>query len=255
MAVASGTSVLGDVLERFQAAEVDGHLDVLRVTTDATAHLSGHGRAARGGPERLGDAALGQQRRIDPARERADLVQDVVHLPPHRREHALALGRVVLHRLGRHLELDAQADEMLLHAVVEIALEPAPLGMRHLEEAYPGRRHVRRGGLQIRLEPDLFEADQRRRARRLHEPLVARELRAVQHRGDRPPTPLDPCDRLAGRKVRTRERRGSPRSWPVRGGGRRSGATDRAAPPPSGSRGRHRACGPIRSRTRRASGP
>src|SRR6185437_9201824 len=58
--------VLGRVLERFQAAEVHGGLDLKAVPDEAGGRDGDRqGRAPAGGAERLAEPAVGEQRRVD----------------------------------------------------------------------------------------------------------------------------------------------------------------------------------------------
>ncbi len=162
-----GAGVLDDVLNRLEAAEVHRDLELLRVPPDSDRPDRDRERGApRGRAERLTQAASVQQRRIDAAREQAKLLEDIVHLAPDRRQRALAPLRVLLDRLRRHVELDPQTHEVLLDAVVEVALEPPALGVGHLHQPDPRGRQVGRRRLEIRLEPGSSPAGSARPRRR-----------------------------------------------------------------------------------------
>ena len=85
--------------------------------------------------------------------------------------------RVALEPLARELELDHQRDQPLLGAVVEVAAEPAALGVTGLDE--PGARRAQRlqARAQLHLEPRVL--DRQRGGRRG----VAQQLRALAQAG------------------------------------------------------------------------
>ena len=73
--------VLGHVLQGLPAAEVDRALDLARIAPAAIhQHSRGHGTANSHRVERLAQAVRRQQRRVDAAREPADLVQRPIDL-------------------------------------------------------------------------------------------------------------------------------------------------------------------------------
>ena len=71
--------VLGGVLERLEAAEVHSGLDLGRIAAQAgDVERRFDGSAAAGPRERIAQPAIDQQRRIDPAHQRAELLQRVL---------------------------------------------------------------------------------------------------------------------------------------------------------------------------------
>ena len=116
-------------------------------------------RAHRDVAQRVVEAAVGEHRRVDAVRERPQLLERLVHLVLELAQ-ALdaALGIAPDDLLGQ-LELDPQRDEPLLGAVVQVALDPAPLvlgagrdaGARELQLAH---RRLGLGGQPLVLEHD-----------------------------------------------------------------------------------------------------
>ena len=78
----------------------------------------------------------------------------------------VACGRVGTGQLAREAQVRAQRDQLLLSAVVEIALDPPPLGVRGRDDAGPrgpellglAPELVERG-LQLRVEPDVAQGE------------------------------------------------------------------------------------------------
>jgi len=120
--------VPGGVLQRFNAAEVDRGLDLRRVPADAVgADLDGHRRLAGLGADGGGQALVGEQRRVDAAGQVAQGLQRAAGL-------GLELGDQgpfpVLVLAGQRLRLGQRAgdgEQLLLGAVVDVALDPPPL--------------------------------------------------------------------------------------------------------------------------------
>jgi hypothetical protein len=65
------------------------------------------------------------------------------------------------------LELEREGDEPLLGAVVQVGLEPAPLGVARRDEALPRRPQLGQPRLGLRAQGSVLERDPRRRADRL----------------------------------------------------------------------------------------
>ena len=110
-----------DGRERVDAREVDGRLDLRRVPDvlrlDARRYAGGSRRAA----ERLCQAAVDQQRRIDVLRDRPDTIKGVVDVAAGRLEVPSCVRRAG--ELTGQLEVDGESDQILLDAVVEVALD------------------------------------------------------------------------------------------------------------------------------------
>ena len=174
--------VLGDVLQRFQAAEVDGQLDGRRMSAQPLVRDADrdrrplHRRAQRGG-----DAILRQHLGIDPARDALQLVERLVELPLELFDDRLLLG---LQLLTREAEMHAEGEEPLLGGVVEIAPDPAPLGVG-------GGESARLGASQLALEPSRLDGEQRRRGSRVDELRVLGEGVVGVEGGDGQPVAPD----------------------------------------------------------------
>ena len=113
--------MLGDVLERFETAVVDGGLTVLGESPDVL-EIDGqrHSRSPRDLAEGSLETLFGEERRIDAVRGRAKLVKRVVELGCEVRESVPEPA--VAGEVACELELDAERNELLLYTVVEIAL-------------------------------------------------------------------------------------------------------------------------------------
>ena len=150
--------VLVRVLQRLEDAEVDRALHLGREAPDVVRHeVDPDLRAHRDVAQRVVEPAVGEHRRVDAVRERPQLLERLVDL-------VLELAQALDAALGippddllRQLELDPQRDEPLLGAVVQVALDPAPLvlgagrdaGARELELAH---RRLGLGGQPLVLE-------------------------------------------------------------------------------------------------------
>ena len=152
--------VLGDVLQRLEAAVVDGGLAVLGQPPDV---LEVEGERDDGAPrdlaERRVEAVVGEERRIDAVRGRAEVVERIVEV---RRELCEpAVERAVVCEVAGELELDSQRDELLLHAVMEIPLDLAPFRRGGSHEP-PLRRAQRVHRVeQIVFQPAILERQER----------------------------------------------------------------------------------------------
>ena len=142
--------MLGGVLQRLEAAEVHGRLHLAGVAADAVG-VDAHGeRAPVGGrPQRLGQAGVHEQRRVDAVGQVAQLLDRVLHRVAERVEHlGGGLGVVGEHVLGE-AEVHRQRHEVLLGAVVEVALDLAPLGVAGGHDAGTRGAQVVVGALQV----------------------------------------------------------------------------------------------------------
>ncbi len=130
--------VLARVLQRLEAAEVHGRLHLLRVAADTVGLDAGRQRGAAGrGAERLGEPAVHEQRRVDAVREVAQLLHRVLEVGADLLEHRLGLLGVGVGELAGEPHAHRERDEVLLRAVVQVALDAAPLGVGRLDDARP----------------------------------------------------------------------------------------------------------------------
>ena len=97
------------------------------------------GSAARVGRrrQRLGQPAGHEQRREDAVGQRAQLLDGVLHVALDLVDHRDGVVRVVLDGVTGQAQLHGQRDEVLLGAVVQVALELAPLGVAGGDDAGP----------------------------------------------------------------------------------------------------------------------
>ena len=97
------------------------------------------GREALGGGRRqgLGQPARHQQRWEDPVGERTQLLDRVLEVALDLVDHGDGIRGVVLDRIAGQPQLHGQGDQVLLGAVVEVALELAPLGVSCRHDAGP----------------------------------------------------------------------------------------------------------------------
>src|SRR6185437_11713900 len=104
------------------------------------AGLDDDGYGAAGGlrAQRRDQALLGQQRRVDTAGQRAQVLQRRAELRLEVRDGRPDLVRVT-GQLGEQAELDGQRDELLLGAVVQVPLDPAAFGVLGPDQPAPGR--------------------------------------------------------------------------------------------------------------------
>jgi hypothetical protein len=78
---------------------------------------------------------------VDPLREPSSLVQCTSHLIRHLGEERCR-SRIVLDQRRGALDADRERDELLLEAVVELALDLAALGVGCQDEALAGRMQL-----------------------------------------------------------------------------------------------------------------
>jgi len=120
--------VLGHVGERLGDDEVGGRLDRGRQPADVRLDRHGHRASGRERRERRVQAAVGQDRRVDAADELAQLREGRLRLLVRLVEQAAGrLGVAARELVARHAEVERERDEPSLDAVVEVALEAAPL--------------------------------------------------------------------------------------------------------------------------------
>ena len=120
--------VLRGVLQRLEHAEVDGGLELLRVTADSVG-LDPHRHRClprlrlHGGREAL----VGKERRVDPAREVPQGLERVAQPALEIAKQLQLLLRLPADEGGREPRLDGEGDELLLRAVVQVALQAPSL--------------------------------------------------------------------------------------------------------------------------------
>jgi FtsX-like permease family len=131
--------VLGRVLQRLQAAEVHGGLDLKAVPAEARrGHGDRQGRAAAGGAQRLAEPAVGEQRRVDAVGEVAQFLDGGLDLVGELVDHQPGRLRVVGHEVAGKPEVHGEGDQVLLRAVVQVALNATAFGVRTRHDPGPG---------------------------------------------------------------------------------------------------------------------
>jgi hypothetical protein len=70
------------------------------------------------------------------------LVEGLLDVTPHLLQHGLRSFGVAVHRLARALDVDREGDEVLLRTVVEVPLDPAPVGVGTLDESLSRRAEL-----------------------------------------------------------------------------------------------------------------
>ena len=127
-------AVLEAVLEGLDAGVVDGPLDLGRVAVEPVG-IDRDGKRRLGGnrAQRLRDAEAGERPRSTVAGHAPDVRERVLEAAPE----LVDRGAIVVRcrSLGQQAELDAEADQALLGAVVQIALDAPALEVRCVEGA------------------------------------------------------------------------------------------------------------------------
>ena len=119
-----GVRVLGHVLHRFQAGEVHGRLDLLGASPDPVGmDIDRHHRLASLGLQRRREPLVGEQRRIDAARQVSQVLERVVGLGLDVGQHRLGLRGIAIHQGFRQTLLHRQRHQLLLRPVVDVALQ------------------------------------------------------------------------------------------------------------------------------------
>src|SRR5436190_4589314 len=193
------TRVLDGVLNRLERAVVDRGLDAGSGPPDAVVDDPYRNRSAAGKCRYRGaEASLAQDRRVDPMREGAELLDGgrrvrgkLVELVPD-----LAFGRL----LAGKLELDLDCHQPLLGAVVQVALEAEALTFRGLDD--PGAR-----GVQLVDESRVLQQQKRGRPEAVDDLGLVGEHGIVNHRQHRLPALLDLGHVVLGRRLGQLERR------------------------------------------------
>ncbi len=127
--------------ERGQPAQVDRHPD-LRGVARAGGDVDG-GRDAGthcGRAQQRGQAARLEHRRIDALRKQRRLVERLLDVATHLLEERLGRRGIGVRRLPSELQIDCERDEVLMHAIVQVTLDAAAVGIRGHDEPLPDSR-------------------------------------------------------------------------------------------------------------------
>src|SRR5439155_4640871 len=114
--------------------------------------------------ERRGEPFVRQQGRVDPAREAAEVLEGGVRLGAQTREQLSLFLDVLPRELLRKLQLHRERNELLLRAVVQVALDLASLFVLRGHESLPR-------GAELLDQPDVPE-DQTRLCRQVLDELA-----------------------------------------------------------------------------------
>jgi hypothetical protein len=133
-----GARVLGGILQRLEAAEVDGCLGLLREPPD---RVGRNGHRHRGLARLRGQggdqSGVREQRRVDAAGEVAEVLKRARRVGPQLGKQLPGLTRITVRRRGEQVELDRQRDQVLLRAVVQVPLKPPPRLVLRGHQALP----------------------------------------------------------------------------------------------------------------------
>jgi len=130
----------------------------LRVAADPVAvDCDGNSGLARLGFESRGQTLVGEQWRIDTARQVAERFQRLVGIGLQLDQRRLCLHRVAVEEHLSQTELHLERDQVLLRAVVEVAFEAAALLVLSADQPLPGGAQLVETHLQIGGEADVLE--------------------------------------------------------------------------------------------------
>ena len=132
-------------------------------------------------------------------------------------------------------QVEREADELLLGAVVEVALEPAARGVGGLDDAHARDAQLLHARAQVGLQALVVECERGRRGGRLHELGAGLQRRVVDDRRDAPAVALDRRPRAPGAAVGQHDGPARPRRRTPRGraASRRSTACGRRGSRPA----------------------
>ena len=177
--------MLCGILQRLQTAEVDGRLDLRFVASDAGRLDASRERCPpRGVRQRIRQAAILEQRRVDPVCEITKVAHCLLNRGPELAENGLRLFGVGVHQPADNSEIDVQPNEVLLGPVVQIALDPPSLRVGGSHD--PGARRADAFGELLALARERRHAQRRDgRDRQIHLCVEHASIhRAVRERAD-----------------------------------------------------------------------
>src|SRR5512132_1112027 len=119
----------------------------------------GDGSLARLRLERGRQTAIGEQRRIDPAREVPEIVEGALERllqRRHRRAYGLGTRRALCDPL-EEAQLDAEGDELLLSPIVQVALDLPALEVLRFDQPPPRRTELVDRQPEIGCESDIAQ--------------------------------------------------------------------------------------------------
>ena len=202
MSDAGGICVLDDVGERFGRDEVDGRLDGGWEPLRTDGQVDRHGRTPRERGECGWEAFLGQDRRVDAACERAQLAEGVDDLGVRLGEELVRRRTSVGEPAAGELEREPDPEQALLRSVMEVALEPPPLGVAGLDDPRPRGAHLCELGAQLCLQARVLEREAGRGADGLEELGLVEERRVMDENCEALPVVLEHGDGAPGLLLR-----------------------------------------------------
>ena len=188
--------VLRDVRERLRDEEVRGELHGLGNPSDRASfdpHRNRHSPGER--RDRSLEPLFTEEGGMDATGELAQFADRLLEL-------VLRAGECDRRRRvvsGRgEAERDGESDETLLRAVVQVALDPAALGIRRGHDATPRRAHLRQLRAHLRREPLVLEDEAGCQPHGFHELRLVQDDGVVNEDGDLLPPRAHDRDRAAG---------------------------------------------------------
>src|SRR5437868_3394099 len=131
--VASATRSKSSVTPRTHRAALRNGAAPPPTSTRPVSAPAAPGRGRRG--KSVGQSAVEEKRRVNALRQLSHTFQRLAHVVPDPLEQFLRLAGVGVGELAGQLEVDGERNEVLLNAVVQIALDPAALGVRRCDHA------------------------------------------------------------------------------------------------------------------------
>ena len=194
--------MLGDVLETFHAAEVDGDLHVFGVAADRCLELCGWSRTPHDAGQGVPESELAKHRWVEAMGEVAELLQNLVELFADVVE---SLCDLWIGDFAGQADSHAECDQVLLRSVMEVALDLSALGLACGQDACTRCAELRVRRLELGRQTTVLDGQQQRLTRRSDELRVGVQCRVVHDHGHGFAIPRDRGPRLAG------QRRGSKR--------------------------------------------
>ena len=173
------------------ASTVAGSRSVHTVQLDRDGYTPGE--RGEGGVESF----VGEQGRVDATGEGAQFVERADHFGVGFGEEPVERGASVGEAAADELKGEADPEQALLGAVVEVALEPSALGVAGFDDARSRGPHLVELGAQLGLQAGVLQRQARRRADRVDEGGVVEECGVVNERGEAPAVALQDGDGAA----------------------------------------------------------
>jgi hypothetical protein len=137
---ARGLRVLDDIGQCLGRDEVRRRLHRGGKALRACVQLDRYRRASCQGAKRRTDSLLGEDRRVDAARECPQLLQRAYHLAVCLAQEFVDIGTAAHKLVARQLKREPDAKQSLLGSVVEVSFETAPLVVARIDQ--PGTRRA-----------------------------------------------------------------------------------------------------------------